>query len=138
LRATITRPEFTIQTGTKKPQRTLLMLRIRQVQMEALAQHVFDTFIARMEQTIRSSALEKWATATEVELREFILATIDDAEQYGITAELDVERYLVLAARHGRDFPKQAWALPFFQSNPLAAPSEAMDALVSEATALPN
>jgi len=89
------------------------MMVIRRQQMEVFRHHMVEQFLDRMLVHVRSTFAEQTREVSDDGLRQTIRAGIDQAAQYGVTDEADVQRYLKYVFAYGSDFataPRTAWA----------------------------
>lgn len=89
------------------------MLIIRKEQWDVLSKYMVDQFVDRALAYLQRAFPEQTKDIPEQELRSIIRAGIDKAESYGITDEVDVERFLECMVRYGSDFdtdPETSWA----------------------------
>jgi sorbitol-specific phosphotransferase system component IIA len=89
------------------------MLIIREEQMSALSQAMLKQFEDRMVVHLSNNFPDETREISEVELRALIQEGIEQAEQYQITLEDDVRRYLEFMVMYGHKFETNhdtAWA----------------------------
>jgi len=89
------------------------MLVIREEQMSALSQAMLKQFEDRMVVHMSNNFQDETREISEGELRALIQEGIEQAEQYQITLEDDVRRYLEFMVMYGQNFdtsPDTAWA----------------------------
>jgi len=89
------------------------MLIIREEQMSALSQAMLKQFEDRMVVHMSKNFQDETREISEVELRALIQEGIEQAEQYQITLEYDVRRYLEFMVIYGQNFDTNhdtAWA----------------------------
>jgi hypothetical protein len=95
------------------------MLVIRQQQMDVFRHHMVEQFIDRMIVYVRSTFAEQTRKVSDDGLRQTLRVGIDQAAQYGVTDEADVQRYLKYVFTYGPDFataPRTAWAGEILQA----------------------
>lgn len=89
------------------------MLKMRQPQMDALADYTFTKFVNEMMKHLRAAFPDQAGEMPEPALRDLILNGVASCESYGIHREYDVERYLELLFVMGPNFdatPETSWA----------------------------
>jgi hypothetical protein len=86
---------------------------IRREQMDLLSESVLKQFIDRMVAHLKQEFPEQTVNMPEDNLRNLINESMQRAETYDITDEVDIERYLECVLLYGRDFdvnPETSWA----------------------------
>ncbi len=89
------------------------MITIRPEQMKTFSEVEIQKFVDRMITQLRASFPKQVAMIPEAQLRATIRKSIDVASTYGVTDEVDVQRYLEYVVRYGPDFDTNAttpWA----------------------------
>lgn len=80
------------------------MLELRSDQMQVFVDYVRTSFVVRMVKYIRENHHEVVAAEPEGELRAFVERQIANAENYGVTAEAQVAKFIEMAMAYGEDF----------------------------------
>ena len=80
------------------------MLIIRKEQYKVLAKYALESFATRMKDHLLKRFPEQTKGSSEMELREFIRKTIDQAEPYDIVNKGDVQRFLEYCVLYGPEF----------------------------------
>jgi hypothetical protein len=96
------------------------MLTIRQEQLDVFAQESMRSFIERMVKHLNQFFPEECHRAGGGRVLAAIQQGIGRAAKYGITAEVDVARYIDLSVALGLDFDsgkRFPWAIQILQSN---------------------
>jgi hypothetical protein len=89
------------------------MMTIRPEQMKTLSEVEIQKFVDRTITQLRASFPEEVGMIPEAQLHATIRKSIDVASTYGITDEVDVQRYIEYVVRYGPDFDTNAtipWA----------------------------
>ena len=111
------------------------MLRIRREQMDAFAGHMAEQFERKLVARLRSLFPDKTRDVTDSALRESIRAGGEVAAAYGVAAERDVARFVLLQHQLAPDFdisPSYPWARETLVRTNLTG-TEKMDALEQQA-----
>jgi len=98
------------------------MLTIRKEQMDAFSQAMLKQFENQMVIHLNSNFPNETKEISEGELRTFIQEGIEQAEQYQITLEDDVRRYLEFIVMYGQNFdtnPDTAWTCEILHTKEL-------------------
>jgi hypothetical protein len=96
---------------------------IRMEQMETLSDYTFRKFVDRMVAHLKKEFPEQTENMGEDALRDLINKSMERAETYGVTDDIDIERYLECALLYGRDFdanPQTLWAGEILRDNDLS------------------
>jgi len=79
--------------------------------MDALGEYTLMIYVARMSKQLRLKFPDQLAGIDDTTLERRILNSIDNAEQYGIDKEGDVEKFLEYSVKYGVEFYKEClWA----------------------------
>jgi len=96
---------------------------IRREQMDILSEHTLRQFLDRMVAHLKKEFPEQTENMPEDDLRDLINQSMEHAETYGVTDEVDIERYLECTFLYGRDFdanPQTSWAREILRDNDLS------------------
>lgn len=89
------------------------MLVIRKEQMNVMSAYMFDKFISKMVVQLRATHSDKTQNKNDESIREFVRASIERANSFGIRTTENLEIFLEYTIEHGLDFykkPDYAWA----------------------------
>ena len=96
---------------------------IRTEQMDILGDYKFRQFVDRMVAHLKKEFPEQTAEMAESDLRVLINEGVERAENYEVTDDVDIERYLECMLRYGGDFDmnlQTSWAGEILHDNDLS------------------
>jgi len=103
------------------------MLTIRKEQMDVLSQYMLNQFSDRMELHLTKRYSEQTKKMNDGQLRELIVKGVEEAEEYDVTDENDVKRFLEYHVEYGRDFgysSETKWAKQILNNKDLTGTSK--------------
>ena len=83
------------------------MLKIRQEQLDVLAQYVEEEFKQRLRAHLRVEHTLEVAAMNAEQLQQFVDRGVEKALSFKITIKRDVADYVVMLLHHGMDFEQQ-------------------------------
>lgn len=107
-------------------------MRIRPVQLTAIADGLHPEFVDDMQQHLRAHFPAELASLGDEPLRERVLESLERARDYELTRSDDLRRFLNLAAAFGWDFDRERpWVGEYLRDRSIPQPSERLNRVKS-------